>query len=191
MKNFVFDIGYHWGEGYDYLIRTYGIDENWGIFLFEPNSICIKKYNKRFTTEVFIPYACSNSVGENKFRRCKSNDGEEDGEASFVTGTTFDPGKRFHGDIEFVSSICFGMFINSIVPYSHDPHRNVVVKIDAEGSEYNIIDSMIRHGAMTRVTHLHVEFHDRAMDQRHKNLTPVLKEYINLQFPHIKLIDHW
>ena len=43
--------------------------------------------------------------------------------------------------------------------YSYDDY--IIVKIDIEGTEYPLIEHLIRQGTIHKVDHLTVEFHDK------------------------------
>lgn len=190
-RAFLFDLGFHHGEGLDYLARLYDVDESWTIFCFEANSACRASLMRagylrqpRFAP---MPFAAHIKAGRILFQReAESYGGREDGQGSHLA--EMELALDCHGaGREEVWAVDFPAFLRAMIPGERDGCF-VVVKMDIEGAEYGILRTMLADGSIQRVDVLHVEFHQRLMAAETNESTETLREALRTT---VKLVEHW
>jgi FkbM family methyltransferase len=189
-RRFLFDLGFHHGEGLRYLWGRYEVDATWSVFAFEPNSAC----HATFFGEdgegvpcryVALPMAVHDAAGPAVFQREKAEVGES-GMGSHLTGIGFELDPRGAGQEE-VWKIDFPLFLRALIPLGRE-QSYVVVKMDIEGAEYAILRAMLADGSIGLVDVLHVEFHQRLMPAESDESTEALREQLR---QHVELVEHW
>ena len=70
--------------------------------------------------------------------------------------------------------------------FNFDENDYIVVKLDIEGAEYEVIESMLNSGAINRVNELYIEWHDHFFPNKNSHF---LKE--NLKQYNIKVDNNW
>jgi FkbM family methyltransferase len=170
MKYFI-DCGGHHGEGLKSFIEMYNIDETWKVFSFEPNKDSFDilkdfKYNRCNIEFINVGIWISNSkLTFNVETTSPSYGSKEDGAGStFVDLKNWNvkhPGNMGVGD--YISSyevdvINFSDFLKSLKDVEF-----LLVKMDVEGSEYDILRNIINDDSISVINDLYVEFHDWAM----------------------------
>lgn len=181
MKNILVDCGSNLGQGYEKLCEILKINNDWKIVMFEPNPNCCKilyekynmdnieikncaVYNKNEKINLFIPKNEPLSVGStvySNFHNSKIN--------------------QIWDNYEIIDAIDLSEFILSLI---HE--YNIYLKLDVEGSEYDVLEKMISNKSINFVRHLFVEFHNQYvsienlsrynLDTRKNNIL----EYLNL-----------
>lgn len=190
IQNYLFDLGFHHGEGLDWLFKVYGIDSSWKVFTFEPNSAChtylAEAGRKNGVIVTTVPMGAAVAPGLKVFQRDMAPSGTEDGDGSHLTdiGFSLDPKG---GGKEIVATIDFSQFLAATVPPKSSQTRTIV-KMDIEGAEYHILRKMLKDGTIDLINILHVEFHDRLMPAEDQDSTMELKQALR---EHVHLIDHW
>jgi FkbM family methyltransferase len=170
MKYFI-DCGGHHGEGLKSFIEMYNIDETWKVFSFEPNKDSFDilkdfKYNRCNIEFINAGIWISNSkLTFNVETTSPSYGSKEDG-----AGSTFVDLKNWNvkhtgnmGVGDYISSyevdvINFSDFLKSLKDVEF-----LLVKMDVEGSEYDILRNIINDDSISVINDLYVEFHDWAM----------------------------
>lgn len=190
-RGFLFDLGFHHGEGLNWLVEEYGIDSGWTVFAFEPNSRCrphlLRAALAHRARVIPMPFAVADAAGAAVFQReAVCTGGVEIGEGSHLRGIGFGLDARGAGTEE-VWRVDFAEFLAAMVPADRTG-AFVVVKMDIEGAEYGILRRMLATGAIDRVDVLHVEFHQRLMESETDESTEVLRTELRR---HVRLIDHW
>jgi FkbM family methyltransferase len=190
-RNFLFDLGFHKGEGLKYLWELYQVDESWTVFAFEPNSAC-RRHLLRANTLLLprvngLPMAAHTTPGPAVFQReVERPGGAEDGTGSHLTGLGFhlDP----HGaGTEEVWTVDFPLLLRALIPPGRE-HSYVVVKMDIEGAEYGILRAMLADGSIDLVDVLHVEFHHHLMPAESEESTEALRAAVRQR---VELVEHW
>jgi FkbM family methyltransferase len=190
-RSFLFDLGFHHGEGLDYLAQLYEVDEAWTIFCFEANSACraalLRAGYLRQPRFAPMPLAAYIKAGPILFQRQAETDGgREDGQGSHLA--EMELALDCHGaGREEVWAIDFPMFLRAMIPVEREGCF-VVVKMDIEGAEYEILRTMLADGSIERVDVLHVEFHQRLMAGENNETTEALREALRT---FVKLVEHW
>lgn len=190
--SFLFDLGFHHGEGLEYLADLYGVDAGWTVFCFEPNPACRAHLLRagflrepRFTA---MPFAAHVRAGPVMFQReAVRPGGAEDGQGSHLAELDFHLDCR-GGGLEPVWAVDFPAFLRAMVPEARDPSSLVVVKMDIEGAEYGLLRHMLADGSIGLVDVLHVEFHQRLMTSETDDTTEELREALRRM---VRLEEHW
>lgn len=154
MRKVLIDCGGNLGQGYEDLKRRLNINNNWDVYIFEPNKRCydilVEKYNdeniKIINKAVFI------YDGEINFYIPKNDE--------YSVGSTIH--KNFHNSVvdnlydEYVvvESVNLSKFIDKIID------KEIYLKLDVEGSEYDIIEMMINDETINKIEKVFVEFHN-------------------------------
>ncbi len=189
-RSFLFDLGFHHGEGLRYLWELYQVDETWTVFAFEPNTACrrqLLRANALMMPRVTaMPFAVHTAAGLAVFQReAGSRGGSEDGQGSHLTGLGFH--LETHGaQTEAVWKVDFPLFLRSLIAPGRE-HSYVVVKMDIEGAEYDILRAMLTDGSIDLVDVLHVEFHDRLMPAESEETTEQLRSELRKR---VELVEH-
>ena len=188
MQGILIDLGYHFGEGMDYLRARYAVDDSWIVASFEPNSKCRDLLMSSAKDGVIpIPMAAHTRPGERHFQRVAADTGgPEDGQGSHLTDLGFEL-EANGGLVESVWAVNFPVWLRAVIPESRDK-TFVVVKMDIEGAEYDILRAMLADGSIDLVDTLHVEFHGWRMPAESSETTDALKEELKLR---THLIEHW
>ena len=187
-RRFLFDLGHHYGEGLGYLRELYGVNGDWTVFTFEPNSRCREALQKAAAEGVVaLPLAVHSAPGAAVFQReaCGPG-GAEDGQGSHLKELEFDLDRQGGGQ-EAVWKVDFPLFLRSLIAPGRE-HSFVVVKMDIEGAEYDILRAMLADGSIDLVDVLHVEFHDRLMPAESEETTGRLRAALRKR---VDLVEHW
>jgi FkbM family methyltransferase len=172
------DCGSNLGQGYEDLKQKLKITSEWKVFMFEPNPNCFEKListyqDKNFTifnkavhssnknVKLFIPknddYSVSSTI-YNDFHNSKYN-------------------QVWDNYIEVESSDLIEL-INSI-----DSEDDIFLKLDIEGSEYDLLEKLINENLLIMIKKLYVEFHNQYVSQN-------MLEKHNLDFRKQNILDY-
>ena len=190
-RSFLFDLGFHHGEGLRYLWELYQVDESWTVFAFEPNSACrrhLLRANALLLPRVTaMPFAVHTAAGPAVFQREARRPGDiEDGQGSHLAALDFHLDAQ-GGGAEEVWKVDFPLLLRALIAPGRE-HSFVVVKMDIEGAEYDILRAMLADGSIDLVDVLHVEFHHRLMPAESEESTEALRAALRQR---VELVEHW
>lgn len=177
MRNVFLDMGGNMGQGLRSFIKKYSIDENWIVETFEPELAC--NLESHISD---IPYVKVNNkaiwthTGKVTFSRYESNLEGSSVECLMSEGYCSDPtsvGYRKHDDLVQVDCIDISDLINQ---YNDDDF--IVIKMDIEGSEYNVLRKAIQDGTIKKVNDIWIEWHHNHVKGESMLTTNNLKEEI-------------
>lgn len=193
MKYFI-DCGGHHGEGLKSFIEMYNIDKTWEIYSFEPNKDSfeiLKEFKYNNCNIEFINAGIWKEDSKLTFNvetTSATYGSKEDGAGStFVNLENWNikhPGNMEAGDYLTsyeVDVINFTNFIKSL-----NDVEFLLVKMDVEGSEYDILRNMISDNSILTINDLYVEFHDWAMSSEDELTTNDLIDIISNKGINIK-----
>jgi protein YibB len=169
MSKKFFDCGTHLFQGFQHFSELYSIDNTWECYCFEANPITYK-FSEKIRNELLEKgYNIShfNSAVSNKEEMLKINCAQ-DGESFTNQGSNIlrEPPERdivygghFNYDKEEiqVKGINFADFLKN----NTDPEDFVIIKMDIEGAEFDVLDSLIDSGVFKNINKIYVEFHER------------------------------
>lgn len=175
---YLIDCGTHFGEGLDYIINTYGVDNKWKVFSFEANPYTYEKCIKKYDFVEYYNLACSTYDGKVilKVQDTSTYEGYEFHPKNTGEGSTIIE-EEFHHEI-WASSFKENILIDCIDLCSFISNikdsEYMILKMDIEGSEYSILKKMNEFDLFKRLNHLIIEFHPWAFNKK-------LNEYIEMK----------
>jgi FkbM family methyltransferase len=192
MKNVLLDLGTHYGQGLREFIGRFGVDKTWKVYTFEANPVTFEKFLKEYAHETPYVEACNIAVSDHFGTitvnlETPPNEDDTGMGSSVVPLDVWDPwgnnssGTHFHQQRE-VSCFDFSRFI--LENFSKDD--NIIVKMDIEGSEYDVLEKMIVDGSIEYLNHISVEWHSRffknkdEIEKREAQVIDKLKTYDGL-----------
>lgn len=174
--NILIDCGAHLGEGLAHLIEQYSmVEDAWKVFSFEPNT---DSYNQVVNREFkiknieFVNKAVWVYDGNIVFHAETPPDSlKSDGAGSslidldeWTPKSISNPGV---GDFDKSYSVgCISL--SSFILSNFATAEKIVLKLDIEGAEFDVLEDLIKTGAVKRIDDLYVEFHEWAMKSKTK-----------------------
>ncbi len=163
MKKVLFDCGANIGKGYKELTRKLSIDDTWEVHLFEPNPECISKLKEMCTDYMHIHEQAVHTTnctmklfGTSMSQYCQGATLHN----SFHNHL-YEPWKDTGDAIEVE---CIDL-AKAIHPYIGN---EIYIKLDIEGSEYDVAEHLIQMDIMKHVKKIFIEFHDRYTTEKLK-----------------------
>lgn len=189
MTKVFLDCGSHLGEGFQEFIEILGITENWQCHLFEPNTSCYERIrvlaNDWITVHKVAVWDKNSTV---EFRAELSGmTGINDGLCSTILNKTQYPFQR--NDLQEtyqVPTIDLSEFIST----NTKPDDEVYIKLDIEGSEFDVVKKLLASGVMDRIRYMAIEWHAWGIVENktyYQDLEKELKQ--QLQSHKLTLID--
>lgn len=181
MNKIFIDCGFHLGEGLSEFTNLLNIDENWKVYIFEPNPAC--DISNKITSSLNIiaydkaVWVHSNGVVFNQENNTISNSPKInstsilDGWGSCVNELS---SSHTASNQVFVETLDIS---NWITQFSGS---EIYCKMDIEGAEFKILRKMIEDGTISMFTELWVEWHendlpDENIDTRDKLISEITK----------------
>jgi FkbM family methyltransferase len=162
MKNIFLDCGTHFGQGLDYFIQNYNINESWHVETYEANPITyeIHKPNRKYDYVQYKNLAVNNYDGEIEINiECPAYPHEVDtGMASSII--TRDKWNPQDGKLVFNKKTNIGCIdLSKYLKNNFDINDFIICKLDVEGAEYDILKQLILDKTIDYIDLLFVEFH--------------------------------
>lgn len=177
MKYFI-DCGTHFFQGLKQFSNLYSFDKNWKIYSFEANPYTFME-SKKFLTEglenlnITHNNLAVSTKNDKIIINCDCNENSATGQGSNILLNP--PSKdivhthTFTWKEETVNSFDLSEFIMSL----EDVDR-LVIKLDIEGSEFDVLKKIINDGSYKKINDIYVEFHERFFLED-------IEKYINLK----------
>lgn len=180
MKKLFIDCGGNRGQGLNQITNILKIDNDWDIMIYEPNPKCCEFLEHNFNRDNIKIFnkAVHDSDGFINFYIPKNDD--------------YSVSSTIHND--FHNSLENKIWDNYIEVEKIDLSKHILtlkneydiyLKLDVEGSEYDILDKMIKDNSILYIKKLFVEFHNQYvseeklrrfdLDNRKKNIINYLK----------------
>lgn len=164
-RNVLLDCGTHFGQGLSEFIDRFNVNDTWVVHSFEANPVT---YNINMTQKNPLYYVIYHNVAvHNKDEIIKINVETPPGEGETGMGSSvisLDKWNPWNGTLREnfktyydVPAINFSKFI--INNFTKDD--NIIIKMDIEGSEFNVIQDMLDTGAMEYINFIAIEWHSR------------------------------
>jgi len=165
------DCGSNLGQGYEEIKILEKIDCSWDIEMFEPSPECFKHLKSKYKEDNFNinNKAVYTSSGKKEFHFTQSLSGEvcytSQGSKLGEVKNLFTNRNNLYTLSEpiIVETIDLSDFINKL------NYEYICLKLDVEGSEYDIISRMMETSSLKKVNKLYVEFHNYAIDYDKKS----------------------
>jgi FkbM family methyltransferase len=182
-KKIFIDCGTHCFQGFNQFVEKYNIDSTWECYCFEANPITYKKskneYEKLISNRFNISYF--NKAVYNKNDQIKVNCSLEwdndpknilsySNQGSNVLDTPPSMEECVNRNYEYnnqdvlVESINFSEFILNHCNFDD----YVLIKMDIEGSEFNVLNSLIDTESYKLINEIYCEWHHRFFEDRNK-----------------------
>jgi FkbM family methyltransferase len=192
MNNVFLDLGTHYGQGLREFVERFRIDDSWIVYTFEANPNTYKIFTEQYLK--LTPYvrptnaAVSDHTGKITLNlETPPNEGDTGMGSSVVPLDVWDPwGNNSSGThfLKQVDVLCFDF--SKFVLENFSPEDNIIVKMDIEGSEYDVLEKMIRDDSISYLNHISVEWHSRffknkdEIENRERNLIETIRTYNGL-----------
>jgi len=174
MANLFLDCGTHLFQGFDQFQKMYNINSEWDCYSFEANPITYNlsrnNYNDLINKGFNITHlnvAVSNKYEEIKINCALSPEGDSyTNQGSNILGNPPSIDKVYGGKFDYneesmtVNTINFSDFLSKV----HNDSEFVLIKMDIEGSEFNVLDELIDSGNYKLINEIYIEFHERFFD---------------------------
>lgn len=192
MSNVLLDLGTHYGQGLREFIDRFKVDNTWRVYTFEANPVTFEKFLKEYASQTPYVEACNAAVSDHFGTitvnlETPPNEDDTGMGSSVIPLDKWDPWGNNTSGTHFllqreVSCFDFSLFLKE----NFSKEDNIIVKMDIEGSEYDVLEKMIADGTMEYINHISVEWHSRffknkeEIEIREKNLIDKIKSYDGL-----------
>ena len=178
------DCGSNLGQGFEFFRKYYPI-KLYSYILFEPNPYCFEVLTKKYSTLVENGVLLRNvAVGIDNGNIDFYGLEEEKGGIYSVGGTVLPEHNSkiyaFPNRASLqVSSINFADFLLDVL--QKNDYAYVVLKLDIEGGEYQVLESLVAKDLISRFKTIYVEFHSQYMDEKDRKIyLPKEKYFMNI-----------
>ena len=165
-KGLFLDCGSNIGQGFEFFREYYPI-KNYDYVLFEPNPYCFEELSKKYAGLTDSGVQLKNlAVGVNNGSIDFYGLEEEKGGIYSVGGTVLPEhnSKKFGTSSSVslkVQSINFSEFLADLL--KRNVYTSVILKLDIEGGEYPVLDTLCSEGLLSKFEIIYVEFHSQYM----------------------------
>jgi FkbM family methyltransferase len=171
MRKVFIDLGGNRGQGVRQFVEMYNIDSSWDVETYEPNDFC--NLEEELSDLPFVQVnkkAVWVHDGTVAFYRTISH---KDGRAADVKNDGIcyiDEGSSVlglnSGDVrscvqEIINMECVD--ISGIIN-KYDQDDYIVVKMDVEGSEFELVRKLLKDGMVSKINEFYIEWHTNCMD---------------------------
>ena len=178
-KKKFFDCGTHLFQGFNQIAKLNSIDKNWDCYCFEANPSTYDQSSEKYSELIGQGFnikhfnkAVSNSNSKVRVNGVKAEyyDESEVGTFTSQASNTLANRPEYCNDRELiydssdnlVESIDFSEYIKSVC----EPGDYIVVKLDIEGSEFDVLDKLIADGTIDYINKIYIEFHPHFFENR-------------------------
>lgn len=171
------DCGSNLGQGYEQIKSLEKIDSFWDIEMFEPSPECVKHLVSKYNTDNFNinNKAVYTSYGEKEFHFTQ----DLSGEVSYTSvGSKLGEVKHLFTNRNSLYSLSEPIIVETIDLSDFIDkldYKYICLKLDVEGSEYDILRRMIETSSLKKINKLYVEFHNYAIDSDKKGEYDIIK----------------
>lgn len=152
------DCGSNLGQGYRFF-KIFFPPRLHDAILIEPNPHCIEilkqKYSKYNNVQFIEAAAWTNHSRLKLFGLVEDERGEQSSGASVISKhneSMYESNAERALEVDAIS-------LSDLIHEKAKSHNQIIIKMDIESSEYEVLQDMIRTGAIQHVKHLFVEFH--------------------------------
>ena len=183
MRKIFLDCGSNLGQGFTKISQENNMNEEWEFYLFEPNFECcqILKESIKFPKLEIYQKAVSDNYGFSDLfiEFCPTESKWVGGATHINTGEYIKPSyikdEYFKKSEYQIETIDLSDFIKK--NFSFEDH--IVLKLDIEGSEFNILKKMIQDKTLDYVNKIYIEWHDHFFSGNQFNEKNYILEKIN------------
>lgn len=171
------DCGSNLGQGYEQIKILEKIDSSWDIEMFEPSPECIKYLKSKYKEDNFKinNKAVYTSSGKKEFHFTQTLSGE----VSYTSvGSKLGDVKHLFTNRNHLYKLSEPILVETIDLSNFIDRLNyeyICLKLDVEGSEYDILKRMMETSSLKKVNKLYVEFHNYAIDSDKKGEYDIIR----------------
>jgi FkbM family methyltransferase len=162
MRKIFLDCGTHFGQGLAQIATNRAMDNTWEIMSWEANPITFCLFDKTFFRKDLNITFFNQAIGINNEKIILNVETTKEGYSTGMGSSIIDLDKwnsPLHSgtfkEKVFVDSIDFSSFI--LENFTKDDH--IILKMDIEGSEYNVLEKMINDSSLDLISEIYVEWH--------------------------------
>lgn len=171
MKNIFLDLGTHYGQGLREFIAKFNMDSSWLIYTFEANYITHKKFIDNYHKLTPYVYSFNYAVSDHDGKlviNIETPPGEDATGmgSSVISLDNWNPwgnGNRGYFK-ENAEVLCFDL--SEFIKKVYNDGDKLIIKMDIEGSEYDVLEKMILDGTIKYIDHISVEWHSRFFNNK-------------------------
>lgn len=175
MSKIFLDCGTHLFQGFKQFVNMYNINDDWECYAFEANPITYNMSKSTYEELIkngfkinHLNSAVSNNNGNIKVNCAMSPEGDSfTNQGSNILKNPPNRDKVYGGVFNYdnskeftVNTINFSEFLKKVA----NKEDFVLVKMDIEGSEFDVLDSLIESDDFKLIDEIYVEFHERFFD---------------------------
>lgn len=188
MRKVYLDFGGNKGQGLRHFINKYGINPTeWVVETYEPDPNCyIEEHIKDLDFVIINNKAVWTHTGTIQFSQMLENTEGSSVECLMSEGACSDQSSdayRFHNSI--IERECVD--ISEILEKYKDSDF-IVVKMDIEGSEFNVLRKILSDGTINYIDHMYIEWHHVYVKNENNDTVNILKNEIK---KHNIQLDEW
>lgn len=206
MKLFI-DCGTNLGQGLNYFNEKYNLFNNseWNIYTFEPNPYILlnemfqnvnnlNKINKAvWINDNNLQFICKGKKDESM--RKKYGEERFQGGGSQLGETQKNYNIPYHVETDYITveAINFSSFLKDNV----NKYKEIIVKMDVEGAEFQIIDHLIENDTLKLIDELYIETHGRydfpeeEWVNKKKEIEIIENELLKKCRKHVSKVHYW
>lgn len=147
MSKIFLDIGARRGESTDFFLRNHPNAKDFHVFMFEPERTNIEKIKK------------SNLLSD-KVKLIEKAAWDKDGASDFFIGNTSMNGSMFETVKTYSNVKVETIDISNFIKTTFDSEDEIILKINANGSEHKILSSMNSHGLLGWINRFYIKWYD-------------------------------
>ena len=167
------DCGSNVGQGFEFFRRYYP-NKFYDYILFEPNPYCFQVLNDKYSLLENEGVHLKNvAVGvENTEVDFYGLEDEQGGLYSVGGSTLQEHNSKIHAKLNRVSlrvpSINFPDFLIDIL--QRNDYSHIILKLDIEGGEYLVLESLVNANLISKFETIYVEFHSQYMNEKYREI---------------------
>lgn len=163
MRKVLIDCGTHFGQGLQEFIDKFNVNEEWIVHTFEANPETYKKFvNEYWNNRQWIHHhnkAVSDHEGTITVNLETFANGDKNGMGSSVVDIQkWNPWNTEHRE-QFIQAEVPCINFSRFIIDNFNKEDFIVVKMDIEGSEFDVIPQLINTSAIDYIDHIAIEWH--------------------------------
>lgn len=186
MSNIFLDLGTHYGQGLRDFISEFDMNEEWIIHSFEANPITYDIFLKEY--HHLTPWVVAKNMAvSDHFGKINLNIETPEGEGDVGMGSStisLEKWNPWNGRIKqnFKKTVevdCFDL--SDYISKLCNSKDRIIIKMDIEGSEYDVLERLIETNVVSMIEHLSVEWHSHFFtnEQEMKKREQIIMNEIN------------
>lgn len=189
-------MGTHYGQGLRQFISSFGMNEKWAIHTFEANpvtyDIFVNQHHHLTPWVIHHNKAISNRDGEVVINiETPPGEGDTGMGSSIIDMSKWNPWGLADQDKDHFNkkSTIPCMDISEFIKRNFSKEDRIIVKMDIEGSEFEVIERMLQENTMEWIDEIYVEWHSRFF--RDAAAMKLREEALKLKISKVSKLGDW